>query len=224
MVATEADQKRPGQSERSLTSLLRTLCQQERTTTWRWCTVHFSKHNIKSKFGKYFRFRNTGSKISVIDVVVIDYLRRYLTTPDEQRKGAPWTSGLYQTSANWVYCCAVRLASVPCIHLNQLRWRRVYITFAASLYMPHGRGPLCRGRMLCKKLSTGDSLFTEVPEKGWMINGRTSCLAESTDAMRVLKGHWTQILTDFSFRSPLWYISPTKYFHTVNTGTYPLPQ
>ena len=30
MVATEADQKRPGQSERSLTSLLRTLCQQER--------------------------------------------------------------------------------------------------------------------------------------------------------------------------------------------------
>ena len=26
--------------------------------------------------------------------------------------------------------------------------------------------------------------------------------------------------TDFSFRSPLWYIPPTKYFHTVNTGIY----
>ena len=30
----------------------------------------------------------------------------------------------------------------------------------------------------------------------------------------VLKGPWTLILTDFSFRSPLWYIPPTKYFHT----------
>ena len=30
----------------------------------------------------------------------------------------------------------------------------------------------------------------------------------------------TLILTDFSFRSPLWYIAPTKYFHTVNTGIY----
>ena len=35
-----------------------------------------------------------------------------------------------------------------------------------------------------------------------------------------LKGPWTLILTDFSFRSPLWYIPPTKYFHTVNTGIY----
>ena len=33
-----------------------------------------------------------------------------------------------------------------------------------------------------------------------------------------LKGPWTLISTDFSFRSPLWYIPPTKYFHTVNTG------
>ena len=30
--------------------------------------------------------------------------------------------------------------------------------------------------------------------------------------------------TDFSLRSPLWYIPPTKYFHTVNTGIYPMPQ
>ena len=34
----------------------------------------------------------------------------------------------------------------------------------------------------------------------------------------------TLILTDFSFRSPLWYIPPTKYFHTVKTGMYPVPQ
>ena len=39
-----------------------------------------------------------------------------------------------------------------------------------------------------------------------------------------LKGPWTLILTDFSFRSPLWYIPPTKYFHTVNRGIYPVPQ
>ena len=41
---------------------------------------------------------------------------------------------------------------------------------------------------------------------------------------RGLKGPWTLILTDFSFRSRLWYIPPTKYFHTVNTGIYPVPQ
>ena len=40
----------------------------------------------------------------------------------------------------------------------------------------------------------------------------------------LLKGPWTLILTDFSFRSPLWYIPLTKYFHTVNTGIYPVPQ
>ena len=39
-----------------------------------------------------------------------------------------------------------------------------------------------------------------------------------------LKGPWTLILTDFSFRSRLWYILPTKYFYTVNTGIYPVPQ
>ena len=39
-----------------------------------------------------------------------------------------------------------------------------------------------------------------------------------------LKSPWTLILTDFSLRSLLWYIPPTKYFHTVNTGIYPVPQ
>ena len=39
-----------------------------------------------------------------------------------------------------------------------------------------------------------------------------------------LKGPWTLILTDFIFRSSLWYIPPTKYFHTVNTGIYSMPQ
>ena len=45
-----------------------------------------------------------------------------------------------------------------------------------------------------------------------------------TDIKTLLKGPWRLILTDFSFRSPLWYIPPTKYFHTVNTGIYPVPQ
>ena len=41
---------------------------------------------------------------------------------------------------------------------------------------------------------------------------------------RHLKGPITLIFTDASFRSPLWYIPPTKYFHTVNTGIYRVPQ
>ena len=37
-----------------------------------------------------------------------------------------------------------------------------------------------------------------------------------------LKGPRTLILTNFSFRSHLWYIPSTKYFNTVNTGIYPM--
>ena len=44
------------------------------------------------------------------------------------------------------------------------------------------------------------------------------------DELHILKGPGILILTDFNFRSPLWYIPPTKYFHTVNTGIYPVPQ
>ena len=63
-------------------------------------------------------------------------------------------------------------------------------------------------------------IYNKSGKRSIYTSGYTSVTGEVPTA---LKGPWTLILTDFSFRS-LWYIPPTKYFLTVNTGIYPVPQ